>query len=114
MTEKPKGPFREAKVEPAPDPAPHPPVHDYAEMLSAPLDGTHVMLSDGTREVRALYAKTRKIEKGRWIPTGFWVGAWDRAKLAFEPRGWRPAPADWEVLREDTEQARRDDLARRT
>ena len=112
MNEKQKPPFREAKVEP--EPAPPPVSPEYADMVSAPLDGTHILLSDGTTKVRALWVRTRRMDKGRWTPYGYWVNAWDRAKLAFDPTGWRPAPADWEVLRADTEQARRDDLARRT
>lgn len=111
MTEKPKPPFREKEPEPAP--VVEPPKQDLTEMLSAPLDGTHILLSDGTKEVRALWAKTRKIERGKWIPTGHWVGAHDRAKIGFDPVGWRLAPEAWEELREDTERARREDLARR-
>jgi hypothetical protein len=113
MTEKPKPPFREAPPPAAEPVAAEPPKPDYAEMLSAPLDGTHVLLSDGVTEVRALWAETRKMQGGRWTPTGHWLGTLDRAKIAFEPVGWRLAPEPWQELREDTERARREDLARR-
>jgi hypothetical protein len=116
MTEKPKQVFKEAPPTPEPPPpaveTPQPAV-EYAAMDTAPLDGTHILLNEGTREVRARWQKTRKIEKGRWVMSGKWVSAWDFATIAWEPKGWRVAPSDDEVLRADTEQARRDDLARR-
>lgn len=90
------------------------PKADYLDMALAPADGTHVMLTpDGETEVRALYQKTRKYDHGKWLPTGKWVGSWDRAAITFEPLGWRAAPSEDEIMRGQVEQARKDSEAKR-
>ena len=87
---------------------------DYLDMDKAPKDGTHVVLTpDGVSEVRALWQKTRKYDHGKWLPTGKWVGAWDRAPVTFEPLGWRVAPSEDEIMKAQVEQALRDDQAKR-
>lgn len=93
---------------------PKPARPDWRNMDDAPHDGTHVVLSpDGEQETRALWQRTRKIEKGRWVSTGKWVYAWTRSRIAFEPLGWRAAQDEAEALHADVAKAVAEDQARR-
>jgi hypothetical protein len=72
----------------------------------APQDGTHIFLIDSDKvEHFAMWQKTRRMEKGRWVAYGKWVHPYTRDTITIEPVSWKAAPTEAEALKADVDAA---------
>ena len=53
----------------------------FADMETAPQDGTHLTLTDGKTEAAAMWQKSRRFEGGKWQPKGKWVDPYTRSNI---------------------------------
>lgn len=62
---------------------------DYFNIVTAPKDGTRILVTDGIDEMKAFCRLTRKFFNFRWTPSPAWFDATTNMKLNFKPTHWK-------------------------